>query len=58
MADTLTKHFGDRISVDVTPGMRGMFDVKVGDELLFSRYTEHRFPDDDEIVAAVAGRLD
>ncbi|HET7220505.1 MAG TPA: Rdx family protein [Vicinamibacterales bacterium] len=34
-------------------GERGVFDVLVGDKLIFSKHAEGRFPKDDEIVKAI-----
>jgi selT/selW/selH-like putative selenoprotein len=37
-------------------GTTGTFDVAVDGKLVFSRHREGRFPDDDEIVAALSAR--
>jgi hypothetical protein len=36
-------------------GAKSQYDVLRGGELLFSKEREGRFPDDDEILAALAG---
>jgi selT/selW/selH-like putative selenoprotein len=36
------------------PGTRGQFDVLADGRLLFSKHSEGRFPDEDEILSAIA----
>jgi selT/selW/selH-like putative selenoprotein len=38
-------------------GRRGVFDVRVDGDLVFSKYDTHRFPEPDEIIAAIRARL-
>ena len=42
--------------VAVTPGEKSQFDVLADGELVFSKQREGRFPEEDEIVAALADR--
>jgi hypothetical protein len=35
-------------------GDRGQFDVEADGRLLFSKWQHHRFPEDDEIIRALA----
>lgn len=36
---------------EMIEGSRGIFDVKVNDVLVFSKYDSGRFPEDEEILA-------
>jgi selT/selW/selH-like putative selenoprotein len=38
----------------ITPGDNGQFDVVADGELLFSKKAEGRFPEEDEILTALA----
>lgn len=38
----------------ITPGEKSQFDVLADGELLFSKKAEGRFPEEDEILAALA----
>ena len=42
--------------VEVEDGDRGIFDVYIGDKLVFSRYKEMRFPEPSEIAKAMGAR--
>jgi selT/selW/selH-like putative selenoprotein len=42
------------VEVEVEDGDRGIFDVYFGDELVFSRYKEMRFPEPGEVSRAIA----
>jgi selT/selW/selH-like putative selenoprotein len=44
------------IEPQLVPGERGVFDVTVDGSLIFSKYTEGRFPSEAEIVAAIRSR--
>jgi selT/selW/selH-like putative selenoprotein len=41
------------IGATATPGGRGQFDVLRDGELVFSKASEHRFPETEEILAAL-----
>jgi selT/selW/selH-like putative selenoprotein len=41
----------------IVPGDRGVFDVTVDGEKIFSKHTSHRFPDHPEIVAGLRARM-
>ncbi len=41
------------VDADVAAGTRGQFDVVADGELIFSKHTEHRFPEPDEIIGAL-----
>jgi selT/selW/selH-like putative selenoprotein len=41
------------VSPELLPGERGVFDVVVDDETIFSKYASHRFPSHNEIIAAL-----
>jgi selT/selW/selH-like putative selenoprotein len=53
----LEKRFGDRVSVDTTGGDRGIFDVALDGNVVFSKHAEGRFPDETEIEHMVEERL-
>lgn len=37
-------------------GRSGSFEITVGDDLLFSKFADHRFPEDDELRHMLDGR--
>ena len=37
--------------VELIEGSKGIFDVRVDGQMLFSKYEHDRFPEDDEVVA-------
>ena len=41
------------IDATATPGVKGQFDVVADGEVVFSKASEHRFPDHDEVLAAL-----
>lgn len=49
--------FGEHVTPRMIPGDRGVFDVKVDGELVFSKKMRHRFPDPGEIVEIVKRRM-
>lgn len=49
--------FGEHVKPRMIPGGRGVFDVKVEGELVFSKKMRHRFPDPGEIVEIVKRRM-
>jgi selT/selW/selH-like putative selenoprotein len=53
----LEKRFAQRVSVDTTPGDRGIFDVSFDGDVVFSKHTEGRFPDEAEIEQLLEARL-
>jgi hypothetical protein len=58
LAAALRGKFTDRITVELVAGSRGVFDVHVGEERVFCKHEVHRFPDDGEVEASIAARLD
>lgn len=38
------------MDVEIKGGRSGSFEITRGEELLFSKLAEHRFPEDDEIL--------
>jgi predicted Rdx family selenoprotein len=44
---------GEGFDASATPGGRGQFDVLDDGTIVFSKATEHRFPETDEILAAL-----
>lgn len=53
----LQEAFKDDVEVALEPGSTGIFDVYVGDEVVFSKYKELRFPTLDEIKAIVEDKI-
>ena len=52
MADELKAEFS--ADVELIPGSRGIFDVKLEDKLLFSKHAEdNRFPADGEVARLI-----
>ncbi|MFQ5816285.1 MAG: Rdx family protein, partial [Candidatus Hydrothermarchaeaceae archaeon] len=49
--------FRDDVEVSIDPGSTGIFDVYVGEELVFSKYKELRSPGLDEIKAIVENKI-
>ena len=41
-------------SASATPGVKGQFDVLLDGDLVFSKQRAGRFPEEDEVVAALA----
>ncbi|MBX7082546.1 MAG: Rdx family protein [Nannocystaceae bacterium] len=50
----LRERFGDAVNVRLVEGARGVFDVVVQGQRIFSKHALHRFPDPGEIVTLVA----
>ncbi|MCP4674033.1 MAG: hypothetical protein GY854_00635 [Deltaproteobacteria bacterium] len=53
MADELKNEFG--ANVKLIGGAGGIFDVALGDEMVFSKHEIGRFPDPGEIVELLKG---
>lgn len=49
--------FKDNVEVSLESGSTGIFDVYVGEELVFSKYKELRFPSQDEIKAIAENKI-
>ncbi len=47
----------EEANVELVQGDRGIFDVYVNDELIFSRYSQKRFPEHQEILQEISKRL-
>ncbi len=48
--------YGDSMSCTLEKGDRGVFDVLVGDDLVFSKHQRGRFPSNHEITDAIDAR--
>lgn len=48
LAEELQKEFN--VDAELIPGNNGIFDVVIDDQLIFSRASESRFPEQDEII--------
>jgi len=58
LADHLVRRFKQRIAeLALLPSEGGRFEIKVDDELIYSKLSTGRFPDNAEIEAAVGERL-
>ena len=51
LAASITQALG--VDAEVLIGTRGQFDVVADGELVFSKSTEHRFPEPDEVIGAL-----
>jgi selenoprotein W-related protein len=59
MAQELLMTFGqDLVEVALRPGTGGVFEIRLGDELLWSRAREGRFPEAKEIKQRLRDRID
>lgn len=54
MVAELRERFGTDIVIDLVAGGRGIFDVQVGANRVFSKHALSRFPEPGEIVRLVA----
>jgi selT/selW/selH-like putative selenoprotein len=45
------------VEAEIVPGERGVFDVVVDGDKIFSKHKSHRFPDAAEIVAGLKSRM-
>lgn len=58
-AQELLADFSDELdSVSLQPGSKGVFDVVVGDDVLWSKHAAGGFPDIDELKNALRALLD
>jgi selenoprotein W-related protein len=53
----LERRFGEKVHVATTPGDRGVFDVTVDGDVVFSKHAEGRFPNEAEIEELVETRI-
>ncbi|TRM74509.1 hypothetical protein DJ532_12645 [Sulfolobus sp. A20-N-F8] len=56
LAKDILSYF-EEANVELVQGDRGIFDVYINDELVFSRYNQKRFPDHQEILQEISKRL-
>ena len=54
MADRIQKKF--KVKPEFIEGRNGIFDVKLDDELIFSKYEVGRFPEGDEVIDLIKAR--
>lgn len=47
----------EEVNVELVQGDRGILDIYVNDELVFSRYIEKRFPESEEILKSIGQKL-
>lgn len=55
LADEIKKQFG--IEPDLIKGKNGVFEVKLGDELIFSKKDLERFPEHGEVESQLAKKV-
>ena len=55
MAARLKKNFD--IDASLIEGAGGVFDVKLNDELMYSKHETGKFPDEQELIAALQQRI-
>jgi predicted Rdx family selenoprotein len=55
-AASLAAEIRERTGIEaaVIPGLKGQFDIVLGDTVVFSKQREGRFPELDEILAALS----
>jgi selenoprotein W-related protein len=57
LADTILGEFQDRLSaIELVPGSKGVFEVSLDDDLVFSKKEKRRFPKDAEILTPLRDR--
>lgn len=54
--DAIRRTYGEAINVEVMRGSGGIFDVVIDGDKVFSKFEEHRFPKNDEILTEIANR--
>ena len=57
MARLLETHEDDLSAIEVVPGANGIFDVHVGDTLVFTKSMLGRYPEPDDVLPLVEARL-
>jgi predicted Rdx family selenoprotein len=57
VARLLEEHEGDLSAIEVVPGANGIFDVHVGDTLVFTKAMLGRYPEPDDVLPLVEARL-
>ena len=55
LAAVIARELG--LDAEIAPGSRGVFDVTVDGDILFSKHRAHRFPEHAEIVAELRARI-
>jgi selT/selW/selH-like putative selenoprotein len=45
------------LEAEIVPGSRGVFDVTVDGDVIFSKHRSHSFPEPEEIVTALRARM-
>ena len=55
LAERIKKKY--KVTPTFIKGGGGIFDVKLDDELIFSKHELNRFPEGDEVLDAIASRL-
>ena len=55
MAATIARDFDNE--TELLPGGKGIFDVVVDGELIYSKYETGRFPEDEEVLSQLRERV-
>jgi len=55
LAERIQKKF--KVKPELIEGRNGIFDVKLDDELIFSKYELERFPEKDEVIGLIQDRI-
>ena len=57
LAQELMAPFAESVSgITLVPGVKGVFDVKVNNEVVFSTRAEKRFPEIEELIRSIEAR--
>jgi selenoprotein W-related protein len=57
LADTILGEFQEHLSgIELVPGSKGVFEVSLDDDLVFSKKEQRRFPEDEEILTPIRNR--
>lgn len=46
-----------KLTPELIPGRNGIFDVKLDDEMVFSKHELNRFPEENEVIDLIKARI-
>lgn len=57
MAGAIQKKFSNKVEVEVVRGDGGIYDVEIDGDMVFRKFEEYRFPENQEILELIEARL-